>query len=90
MNCWIVDDEPLALSLLESYVQRTPPFLNLTGKYSNALSAMKHIAVEKVDVLFLDIQMPDVNGIELARIIDNHTRIIFTTLSANMLWRDIK
>lgn len=78
MNCWIVDDEPLALSLLESYVQRTP-FLNLTGKYSNALSAMKHIAVEKVDVLFLDIQMPDVNGIELARIIDNHTRIIFTT-----------
>lgn len=78
MNCWIVDDEPLALSLLESYVQRTP-FLSLTGKYSNALSAMKHIAGEKVDVLFLDIQMPDVNGIELARIIDNHTRIIFTT-----------
>lgn len=78
LNCWIVDDEPLALSLLESYVQRTP-FLNLTGKYSNALSAMKHIAGEKVDVLFLDIQMPDVNGIELARIIDNHTRIIFTT-----------
>ncbi|MDD2245592.1 MAG: LytTR family DNA-binding domain-containing protein [Proteiniphilum sp.] len=78
LNCWIVDDEPLALSLLESYVQRTP-FLSLTGKYSNALSAMKHIAGEKVDVLFLDIQMPDVNGIELARIIDNHTRIIFTT-----------
>ena len=58
LNCWIVDDEPLALSLLESYVQRVP-FLELTGKYSNALSAMKNITEEKVDVLFLDIQMPD-------------------------------
>ena len=46
LNCWIVDDEPLALSLLESYVQRVP-FLKLTGKYSNALSAMKQIAGEK-------------------------------------------
>ena len=40
LNCWIVDDEPLALSLLESYVQKVP-FLKLTGKYSNVLSAMK-------------------------------------------------
>ena len=78
LNCWIVDDEPLALSLLESYVERTP-FLCLTGKYSNALSAMKKIASEKVDLLFLDIQMPEVNGMEFARIIGSHTRIIFTT-----------
>ena len=54
LNCWIVDDEPLALSLLESYVQKAP-FLKLTGKYSNALSAMKHMADEKVDLIFLDI-----------------------------------
>ncbi|WP_298647380.1 LytTR family DNA-binding domain-containing protein [uncultured Proteiniphilum sp.] len=78
LNCWIVDDEPLALSLLESYVQKTS-FLRLTGKYSNALSAMKHLAEEKVDLLFLDIQMPEVNGMEFARIINDHTRIIFTT-----------
>ncbi|MEA4917199.1 LytTR family DNA-binding domain-containing protein [Proteiniphilum sp.] len=78
LNCWIVDDEPLALSLLESYVQKTS-FLKLTGKYSNALSAMKHLAGERVDLLFLDIQMPDVNGMEFARIIGDHTRIIFTT-----------
>lgn len=78
LNCWIVDDEPLALSLLESYVQKTS-FLRLTGKYSNALSAMKHLAEEKVDLLFLDIQMPEVNGMEFARIIGDHTRIIFTT-----------
>jgi len=78
LNCWIVDDEPLALSLLESYVERTT-FLRLTGKYSNALTAMKRIEGEKVDLLFLDIQMPEVNGMEFARIIGSHTRIIFTT-----------
>lgn len=78
LNCWIVDDEPLALSLLESYVQKTP-FLKLTGKYSNALSAMKNLATEKVDLMFLDIQMPEVNGMEFARVIDSDTRIIFTT-----------
>ncbi len=78
LNCWIVDDEPLALSLLESYVQKTS-FLRLTGKYSNALSAMRHIGEERVDLLFLDIQMPEVNGMEFARTISHHTRVIFTT-----------
>ena len=78
LNCWIVDDEPLALSLLESYVQKTS-FLRLTGKYSNALSAMRHIGENKVDLLFLDIQMPEVNGMDFARTISQRTRIIFTT-----------
>lgn len=78
LNCWIVDDEPLALSLLESYVQKTS-FLRLTGKYSNAVSAMRHIGEKKVDLLFLDIQMPGINGMELARTLSHHTRVIFTT-----------
>lgn len=78
LNCWIVDDEPLALSLLQSYVERTS-FLKLTGKYSNALSAMKRLGDEQVDLLFLDIQMPEVNGMEFARILDSRTKIIFTT-----------
>ena len=78
LNCWIVDDEPLAVSLLESYVNKVP-FLKLTGKYSNALSAMQNIANEKVDVLFLDIQMPEVNGMDFAHTISIHTRVIFTT-----------
>lgn len=78
LNCWIVDDEPLALSLLESYVNKTA-FLRLTGKYSNVLSAMKQIAEEKVDLLFLDIQMPGINGMEFARTISHRTRVIFTT-----------
>lgn len=78
LNCWIVDDEPLALALLASYVEKTP-FLRLTGKYSNAHTAMKHLSRERVDLLFLDIQMPGMNGMEFARIVEQRTRIVFTT-----------
>ena len=53
LRCAIVDDEPLALGLLESYVNKTP-FLQLTGKYSSAVQAMKELPGEEVDLLFLD------------------------------------
>ena len=78
LKCWIIDDEPLALTLLESYVNRTP-FLKLTGKYSSAISAMKDLGNEQVDVMFIDIQMPEVNGMEFSQIVGPDTRIIFTT-----------
>ena len=78
LNCAIVDDEPLALSLLESYVNKTP-FLNLTGKYSSAMQAMKELPDMKVNLLFLDIQMPELNGLEFSRMVDPQTRIVFTT-----------
>lgn len=78
LNCCIVDDEPLALSLLESYVSKVP-FLRLTGRYSNAISAMKAISEKNVDIIFLDIQMPEVNGMDFARVVSPDTRIIFTT-----------
>ena len=82
LNCIAVDDEPLALGLVASFIGQTP-FLNLLGKYSSAVEALKAIHSQKVDVVFLDIQMPDLNGIELARVLDNSKsnkpRIIFTT-----------
>ncbi len=78
LNCWIVDDEPLALDLLDSYVQKTP-FLNLTGRYSSAIQAMNKMPNERIDVIFLDIQMPEVNVMEFARFLDKNTRIVFTT-----------
>ena len=79
MKCAIVDDEPLALGLLESYVTKTPG-LELEGKYPNAVKAMASLREHPVDLLFLDIQMPDLSGIELSRMIDNtRTRIVFTT-----------
>ena len=78
LRCAIVDDEPLALGLLESYVNKTP-FLQLTGKYSSAVQAMKELPGEEVDLLFLDIQMPELNGLEFSKMVDPHTRIVFTT-----------
>src|ERR1700722_12501984 len=82
LNCIAVDDEPLALGLVSSFIEQTP-FLNLVGKFSSAVEALRAIHAQKIDVLFLDIQMPDLNGIELARVLDNSKtnkpRIIFTT-----------
>lgn len=78
MKCIVVDDEPLALDLLESYVRKTP-FLELAGKYSSAVQAMKELANQQVDLIFLDIQMPELNGLEFSRMLPPETCIIFTT-----------
>jgi two-component system, LytTR family, response regulator len=78
LHCAIVDDEPLALGLLQSYVEKTP-FLELTGKYSNAIQAMKELPDKEVDLLFLDIQMPELNGLEFSKMLPLRTRIVFTT-----------
>lgn len=79
ITCAIVDDEPLAVSLLQSYVQRTP-VLQLAGTYHNAIEALAGLQHEPVDLLFLDIQMPEWNGLDFARVIDtSRTCIIFTT-----------
>lgn len=78
LTCWIIDDEPLAIELLESYVAKTP-FLELTGSYSSAIEAMQDATTKVVDIIFLDIQMPEVSGMEFARFIKEETRIIFTT-----------
>lgn len=78
LNCCIIDDEPLALDMLESYVGKTP-FLTLSGKFAGALQAMQAMAFDAVDLLYLDIQMPELNGLEFSRIIGDKTRIVFTT-----------
>ncbi len=78
IKCAIVDDEPLAVELLASYVQKIP-FLELVGKYTNATDALHGIGETPVDLLFLDIQMPELNGLELSRMVSAQTRIVFTT-----------
>ena len=78
IKCAIVDDEPLAVELLASYVKKIP-FLELCGKYNNATDALHGIGETPVDLLFLDIQMPELNGMELSRMVPEDTRIVFTT-----------
>lgn len=82
LNCAIIDDEPLARNLLESYVAKTP-FLNLTGSYGSAVEAIRSLVQEPVQLVFLDIQMPDLNGMDFARTLPPSTRIIFTTAFAD-------
>jgi DNA-binding LytR/AlgR family response regulator len=79
LNCVLIDDEPLALELLQSYVEKTP-FLRLAGKFSSAVEAMQTLPqLGEVHVMFLDIQMPGLNGLEFSRMVPATTRIIFTT-----------
>jgi DNA-binding LytR/AlgR family response regulator len=78
IKCAIIDDEPLAIELLVSYVNKIP-FMDLQGKYSNAVDAMKGITDNPVDLVFLDIQMPELNGMELSKMLPESTRVVFTT-----------
>ncbi|MDI5896423.1 LytR/AlgR family response regulator transcription factor [Flavobacterium yafengii] len=83
LKCIAVDDEPLALQIIVSYIEQTPSLV-LVGQFSNAIEALKAIHEQDIDLIFLDIRMPDINGIELAKIVEQYRvkgnlRIIFTT-----------
>ena len=78
LKCVIVDDEPLAVKMLENYVARTP-FLSLAGAFTDSMEALAQLPVLQPQLVFLDIQMPDLNGLELSRMVPAGTRIIFTT-----------
>ena len=78
LSCIIVDDEPLAVKLLESFVTKTPD-LELLASFTDSVEAINAVREQRPDLLFLDIQMPDLNGMELARMLPEGTRIIFTT-----------
>ena len=78
INCVIIDDEPLAAELLLSYAKRIS-YLNVKGTFNSAIAAMRELREHPVDLIFLDIQMPELSGLELARILPPQTRIIFTT-----------
>ena len=78
LSCIIVDDEPLAVKLLESFVTKTPD-LTLLASFTDSVEAINAVKEQKPNLLFLDIQMPDLNGMELAHMIPSETRVIFTT-----------
>jgi DNA-binding LytR/AlgR family response regulator len=73
-----IDDEPLALKLVAGYIEKTP-FLELVGTFDNPISVISFMENNKVDLIFLDIQMPDLKGTDFARTLKNGPKIIFTT-----------
>ena len=78
IRCIVVDDEPLAVEMLAGYVRRTPS-LDLLSTFTDPVLALSAINSTKPDLVFMDIQMPDINGLELSKLLPSETRIIFTT-----------
>lgn len=78
INCIVVDDEELARALLITYIEKLD-FLNLVGEAENPLEALSLMKEHDVDLLFLDIQMPEIKGTDFAKMVDTTTKIIFTT-----------
>ena len=82
MNCIIVDDEPLARDILEEFAGKVP-FLTVKASCQNGFEALQVLQKEKIDLVFLDIQMPDMNGIQLYESLNYRPLVIFTTAYSN-------
>jgi len=78
MNCIIIDDEPFALDLIRGYVQKTP-FLTLSEAFTNPFKALEYLNEVAIDLIFLDINMPELSGIQLLRSLTSPPLVIFTT-----------
>ena len=78
IKCIAIDDEPLALRQITEYIHETP-FLELAGAFENAMEAMEYLSNHEVNLMFVDIQMPKINGIELVKALSPRPDIIFTT-----------
>lgn len=78
MKCLVIDDEPMALEILVEYIKKVP-FLECTGTFRDAMKALEYLQREEVDLLFLDINMPDLTGIQFLNSLSNQPLVIFTT-----------
>ncbi|WP_424001507.1 LytR/AlgR family response regulator transcription factor [Maribacter sp. IgM3_T14_3] len=78
ISCVVVDDEPIAADGLKSYIKQTP-FLKFVRAFNSAIKAIDFLQETEVDLLLLDIQMPEINGIELLKSLSNPPKVIFTT-----------
>ena len=89
VKCLIVDDEPPAIRLLEKYVSKVP-FLELIGTTTSSLEALAAIEEENVDLVFMDIQMPDLTGLQLSKIVKGKTNIILPLPTRNLRYKAMK
>jgi DNA-binding LytR/AlgR family response regulator len=78
IRCIAIDDEPLALQQIVSYIEKTP-FLELKGQFDSAMEAMSWMSKNEIDLMFSDINMPDLSGMEFVKSLQNPPKVIFTT-----------
>lgn len=78
MNCMIIDDEELAHNVIEEYISRIP-YLTIQKNCYHAFEAMEELQKSKIDIVFLDINLPEISGIEFLKSTTNHPMIVFTT-----------
>lgn len=78
MNCIAIDDEPRALDVLKNYASKVP-FINLQETFTNPLKALEYLQKNKVDLIFLDIEMPNLSGLDFLRVLEVQPMVIFTT-----------
>jgi two-component system, LytTR family, response regulator len=78
IKCVVIDDESLAIDILENYIGRVPS-LTLEAKFNNGIDALAYVNSHQVDLLFIDIQMPDINGMEFLRLLSVKPNIVFTS-----------
>ncbi len=78
INCIAIDDEPLALRQITSYIDKTP-FLELQKSFESAIEALSYLQENSVELMFVDINMPDLNGMDFVKSLENPPKIIFTT-----------
>lgn len=81
IKCLAIDDEPLALAQLTNYIEKIP-FFQLAKAYSNAMEALEWLNTESVDLIYVDINMPDVNGLDFVKSLRHKPLVIFTTAYA--------
>ncbi len=78
IRCITIDDEPLALKQIVSYIEKTP-FLELVEKFESALQVIPFLQENDIDLMFVDINMPDLSGMDFVKSLNNPPKIIFTT-----------
>ncbi len=81
-SCLVIDDEPIAIRIIKSHLEKVGGF-SVFGEYTNAIDAIKTIHSQKIDLIFLDIEMPGITGLEFIRSIPNPPKVIFTTAYRN-------
>lgn len=78
IRCIVIEDEPLALKQMVSYIEKTP-FLELKASFDNAFDAISFLAENEVDIMFVDINLPDLSGMDFVKTLSNSPRVVFTT-----------